>query len=171
MCTYTLELCTVAQIILFASLNSLCSTRGHTPQQQGPKASRVHHRFKRESQYQHTHRQQHLPNNNSVQQEHNHTVPQEHGAHRNRSCHTRDDSGWHHHSLTKELETTTTTHNRESSPLLRREFSQKQVMQQEQGGHLPRRHLTGSGRSVYTNSLQHYSSVGYAANRPEFNLR
>ncbi|MPC39528.1 Corticotropin-releasing factor receptor 1 [Portunus trituberculatus] len=146
------------------------STRGHTPQYQSSKATRVHHRFKREpSQYHHTLRQQHLPNNNSLQPEQKHSVLEEGRLHRNRSCHTGNDSGWHHNSLTKEVEST--THNRESSPLLRQESPLKQAAQQNQGSHLPRRQFTGSRRSLHTNSLQHYPSVGYAANRPEFNTR
>ncbi|XP_045118796.1 uncharacterized protein LOC123508874 isoform X1 [Portunus trituberculatus] len=145
-------------------------TRGHTPQYQSSKATRVHHRFKREpSQYHHTLRQQHLPNNNSLQPEQKHSVLEEGRLHRNRSCHTGNDSGWHHNSLTKEVEST--THNRESSPLLRQESPLKQAAQQNQGSHLPRRQFTGSRRSLHTNSLQHYPSVGYAANRPEFNTR
>lgn len=169
-CTVTILLNFVAQITLFASLNPWCSTRGHAPQHHGPKATRVHHRFKREpSQYHHTLRQQHLPNNNSLQQEQKHTVPEEGAPHRNRSCHTGNDKGWHHNSLTKEVEST--THNRESSPLLRQDSPHKQAAQRDQGGHFPRRQFTGSRRSLHTNSLQHYSSVGYAANRPEFNTR
>lgn len=78
---------------------------------------------------------------------------------------------WRPHRLSREQESTT-AHNRESSPLLRHECAHKQAIQQPVGSsHLPRHHLVGSRRSVHTNSLQHYPSVGYAANRPEFNLR
>lgn len=138
----------------------------------GPSTPRFHHRRRRVLLHYHSQRRQHPPNNNSLQQEETLPVPDEAALRRSRSLHTGGDMSWRPHRLSREQESTTTTHNRESSPLLRHECAHKQAMQQPAGGgHLARHHLIGSRRSVHTNSLQHYPSVGYAANRPEFNLR
>ncbi|XP_050691613.1 PDF receptor-like isoform X2 [Eriocheir sinensis] len=132
---------------------------------------RFHHRRRRVLLHYHSQRRQHPPNNNSLQQEETLTVPDEAALRRSRSLHTGGDMSWRPHRLSREQESTT-AHNRESSPLLRHECAHKQAIQQPVGSsHLPRHHLVGSRRSVHTNSLQHYPSVGYAANRPEFNLR
>lgn len=165
-----LPLLCVAWKTVFASLNASCSNHGCIPQPLDPSTPRFHHRRRRMLLHYHSQRRQHPPNNNSLQQEEKLTVPGEAALRRSRSLHTGGDMSWRHHRLSREPESS--THNRESSPLLRHECSLKQTIQQPiGGGQLPRQHLLGSRRSVHTNSLQHYSSVGYAANRPEFNLR
>ncbi|KAG7154950.1 Corticotropin-releasing factor receptor 1-like [Homarus americanus] len=61
-------------------------------------------------------------------------------------------------------ESCASTHSRESSPLLH-SHNQDTLLQQQQD------HPQPPAARRHTNSLQHYSSVGYATNRPEFNIR